>query len=590
MKVKLINPNFNENYVEQLLKFRGVEDIEKFIKPDDDLIQSPSALDNIENGARLLKLTLETGKQICIVVDCDCDGYTSAAIIYQYIKKLFPETPINYIVHSGKQHGLEDCFQDIYDNLEEFGLVILPDSSSNDYEYHEKLKERNIRCLVIDHHDVDEPKFSSNAVIINNQLSPNYKNKSLTGAGVTYQFCKYLDKVFGVDYADEFIDLAALGIIGDMGSVLEMENRAFINKGVHFPTENYMLNCLYLHQTYSITGALQSCPDLVPIMNKKLTPIALSFYIVPLINAIVRSGTMSEKRRLFAAFINGKSKVPSGKRGAKGALEEVAKESIREAVNARSRQNRIKDKMTEQIEIKIHKYDLLENKVLFVRLEEEESFPPELNGLIAMTLSKKFNKPTIVGRLNDEGYIQGSARGLNESELTDFKQFLLDSGFFEYAQGHANAFGSSIKDSYLADFHKYANEKLRDYDFSEGYYEVNFQRMGMSLDLIDVINDISKYPKIWGQGCKTPLIYITDINLTKGDWNVVGSKNNTIRFSKNGVNYIKFFATDLIEEMSKYDEVKLNIIGEMSINEWNGVYTPQIIVKEVEVLDNQYGF
>ena len=34
---------------------------------------------------------------------------------------------------------------------------------------------------------------------------------------------------------------------------------------------------------------------------------------------------------------------------------------------------------------------------------------------------------------------------MTESELKDFKKFLNDSGFFEFNEGHANAFGSSIK-------------------------------------------------------------------------------------------------------------------------------------------------
>ena len=106
----------------------------------------------------------------------------------------------------------------------------------------------------------------------------------------------------------------------------------------------------------------------------------------------------------------------------------------------------MKDEAVEKMEMRIAKYDLLENTILFVRLDDTDNFPPELNGLIAMQLSDRYKRPTIVARLNDEGYIRGSARGLDKSELKDFKAFLNESGFFEYAQGHANAFGCSIAD------------------------------------------------------------------------------------------------------------------------------------------------
>jgi single-stranded-DNA-specific exonuclease len=61
---------------------------------------------------------------------------------------------------------------------------------------------------------------------------------------------------------------------------------------------------------------------------------------------------------------------------------------------------------------------------------------------------------------------------MNQSELKDFKQFLMDSGYFEYAQGHANAFGVSIPDRNLSTFHAYANDALKDVDFGENFYDV----------------------------------------------------------------------------------------------------------------------
>ncbi len=53
------------------------------------------------------------------------------------------------------------------------------------------------------------------------------------------------------------------------------------------------------------------------------------------------------------------------------------------------------------MEARIAKYDLLSNKVLFIRLEEDDDFPAEINGLLAMRLSKRYKMPTIVARLND---------------------------------------------------------------------------------------------------------------------------------------------------------------------------------------------
>ena len=574
MKYRLVNPELNSPYLENLLRERGVEDVKEYIKPTQNYLNDPAKLDNIEKGAELYLNVIKHNGNILIVVDSDCDGFTSATIIYQYTKKIAPEIKISYLLHEGKQHGLQDHIDTILDKGDSYDLIILPDSSSNDYKYHEQLKDIRIPTLVLDHHLTDV-EISDNAVVINNQLSKNYPNKELTGAGVTYQFCRYIDNLLKVDYADYFMDLAAWGIIGDMGSVLEMENRYIIEKGLS-NIHNFFFQTLIDKQSYS--------------MNDKVNSTTVAFYIVPLINAMIRVGTMEEKERLFGAFIDGTKKVSSNKRGAKGTEELLAVDSARECTNAKNRQNKIKDNAVDSLEAKIYKLGLIDNKVLFVRLDDDDDFPSELNGLVAMQLSAKFKKPTIVARLNEEGFIRGSARGLNESELSDFKTFLTDSGYFEYALGHANAFGCSINNKYLSDFHNYANDKLKDIDFGENVYDVNFISSANNKELEKIVNDLGSYPQLWGQHNPEPLIYIKDINLTPNDIQIIGKNKDTVKFEKFGITYIQFHAKQLIEDLSNLNDIKMEIVGKANINEWMGRITPQVFIEGYEISDGTYSF
>ena len=574
MKVKLVNENFRDNYGIKLLQSKGIQDVDKYINPTKECLQNPTDLDNIENGAKLLKNAIEKEWNILLIIDSDNDGFTSAAIIYQYIKKLNNNINIKYLLHSGKQHGLEDHIDYILEYSDEIDMIIQPDSGSNDFIYHEQLKEKNISCLILDHHITDN-EISPNAIIINNQLSQNYKNKELTGAGVTWQFCRFCDTYFNVNFSEDLIDLAAWGIIGDMGSLLEIENRYIIKNGLE-NINNYFFKVLIEKQSYSMGG--------------EITPITVAFYIVPLINAMIRVGTIEEKERLFMAFIDGHQMVPCNKRGAKGTFEEVAIESARECTNARTRQNKIKDETVQKLEMKIHKNGLLDNKVLFVRLEEDDQFPAVLNGLVAMQLSAKFKKPTIVARLNNEGYDRGSMRGLNQSELVSFKDFLEQSGYFEYVSGHDNAAGASIRDKDLADFHKYANEALKDIDFGENVYEVNFIRTAAEKDISNIIFDLDQYRYLYGQNIDEPLIYISDINLTKNDIQIIGKNADTVKFEKFGITYIKFHAKDLINELGMYNEMRVELVGRPNVNEWMGNYTPQIMIEDLEVFDSALDF
>ena len=583
MRCRLVNRNIRNNYTIELLKERGLIDkeIDYFLNvPDDSYLQSPENLNNMDKAAGLFnEITKMSSKErIVVVVDSDVDGFTSAAIFIQYLRNFNPEIQITPILHKGKGHGLSDTIDVIleeYNNNPNIKAVILPDAGSNDYEYHEQLGNFGIRSLMFDHHIVEpDTQFSDWAIIVNNQLSESYLNKNLCGAGVTWQFCRYYDAIQNTTYANELIDLAALGIVSDMMSMLELENRYIVHTGFSNIT-NYFFEALCEKQSFSMGG--------------KVNPMTVAFYITPLINAMIRAGAQEEKQRCFEAFIDGHRMVESHKRGAKGTLEELAVESARECTNARAKQNRILDKAVEELEAKIFKYDLLENKILFIRLDEED-FPPELNGLCAMKLAAKYKRPTIVARLNDEGEIKGSLRGLNDSALVSFKDFLDNSGLTTFTAGHANAAGVGILNKNLANLHEYANKELADIDFGETWYEVNFERIAMDRDIIDIIYDISEHEDVWGQHNPTPLIHVKDINITRNDIRVMGKLNDTVRIEKNGVIYIKFHAKDMIEELKKYDEIKLEIVGKANLNEYMGNYTAQIFIENYQIEDGALGF
>lgn len=576
MKVKLIHDPILNNYGESLLRARGIKDIEKFLNPDESCLQDWRDLDNIEEGIKLI-IKLRPNAEVGMIVDCDVDGFTSASIMGQYLKTLYPHISISYYLHDGKAHGLEEHWKDIKD--ENYDLLIIPDAGSNDSEY---AKEINCPILVLDHHLVEDSTPARNMTIINNQLSPKYHNKNLSGAGVVYQFCRGLDETIGRDIVSQHIDLAALGICGDMMSGLEIENQYFWKKGFS-QVNNYFFLTIARKQGYSLTGKISPTDEEI---IEALNPISVAFYVVPLINAMVRVGTQDEKERMLMAFLDGHELVESHKRGAKGTMEEVAVESVRECTNARSRQNKTLDSAVEQLEQKIYKYDLLENKILFIRLEEEK-FPSELNGLLAMKLSQKYKHPAIVARLNDEGYDRGSLRGLSNSELVSFKAYLDSTGLCEYVMGHDNAAGVSIKDENLSELHRVANRDLAQFDFGEDYYEADFARQALSDDLADIIYDLARYKNVWGQQNSEPIIYVKDLHFKYSDVQIMGKNKDTVKIVKNGVAYMKFFAKDMIQELQQHKELKMEVVGKANLNEWGGTVTPQIYIENYEIMEDR---
>jgi single-stranded-DNA-specific exonuclease len=576
VEFKLLNENFKNNYCLNVLQSRGVKDINNYLNPSIKDIQNPEDLDNMDKGVELVKKIVDNSGSVLLIVDADNDGFTSSAIIYQYLKHLNQNIKIKPLLHEGKEHGISDHISEIIKNDKSYDLVICPDAGSNDFEYHEELKEVDIPCLIIDHHQLDTD-VSSNTILINNQTSKKYLNKNLTGAGVILQFCRYLDKVFNIDYSNNFYDLAALGIIGDIGSILSNENNYIIHRGLS-NVNNFFFKTLIKVQSFSMQG--------------KVNPTTVAFYIVPLINAMVRAGSMDEKERMFLAFVDGHQLVKSNKRGSNGEEVEIAIESARECINAKSHQDNEKKKIIPNIEAKIEKLGLLDNKILFIVLNDEDVFPSVLNGLIATELTKKYKRPAIVARQGSDGYIKGSMRGLNNSKLTDFKKFLIDSNLFDYVQGHPQAAGISIKRANLSDFIKYSNEKLKDIDFGKNVFEANFCRESSSDDLELIIEDLDNFKDVWGPCSPEPTIVVRDIYINKDDINIIGKNKDTIRFKKNGITYIQFHAKGLIEDLKNapFGNLSFQIFGRGNMNNYNGMLTPQVFIDSYDIQEESLSF
>lgn len=119
-------------------------------------------------------------------------------------------------------------------------------------------------------------------------------------------------------------------------------------------------------------------------------------------------------------------------------------------VNTKAKQKRMQEKMAQLCEKQIIENDLENNKILTIVLDEEfDDMPPEINGLTATKLSNDYRKPTLIGRVNDNGEYKGSIRGLNSIKMPPFKDFLLSSNLMEWIEGHQQAAGYCMKEKNL---------------------------------------------------------------------------------------------------------------------------------------------
>ena len=554
-----------------MLANRGImpQDVEHYLHTTDADIFPPTLFPTMADGARMLVKHISQNDKVLIQVDSDCDGYTSAAALINYLNCLFPgfvQNNIYYRIHTGKQHGI--ILETIPDDVK---LVICPDSSSNDYDEHAALAERGVDVLVIDHHEADA--ISKNAVIINNQLC-DYPTKSLSGVGVVYKFCSYLDELLNVDYADQFLDLVALGMVADMMDLRDFETRHLITRGLENIRNPYFKGMVD-KQSYSLKDGI--------------SPIGVAFYIAPYVNATIRMGTQEEKLILFESMLDyrGYELIPSTKRGCKGQHETRVEQACRNCTNIKNRQTKARDAALETIERIIEEKKLLDNKILAIKLDTF-SADKNLTGLIANQLMAKYQRPVLLLNKTEDGW-EGSGRGYDKSKFDNLREFLKESNLVLYAEGHANALGVGITDDNFSTFIRYSNQALANFDFTP-CYKVDFIFYGDDFRGQDIV-EIAELKSLWGQGVDEPFVALEHINIHNGNVTLMSpDKSPTLKITlPNGTSLIKFKSSQ--EEYEKLHSetgcITINVVGKCERNIWNGIVSPQIIVEDYEIVGEQ---
>ena len=602
MKYKLINPpDLKYTTKEQILVNRGIDekDLYHYMHLTDDDINEPEAFGKelMDAAGHCFLTHINKHDTICVIVDCDCDGYTSAATLINYIYDLTDEDFINkhvwWYMHDSKQHGLSDCMEWVQDIHPQ--LLLIPDAGSNDIQYIETLYNEGTDIIILDHHDLEAVPAeywkairmdaiegcSANLYLINSQSS-HYPNKFLSGAGVTYQFCRYIDHLKREyyypyeNYADNYLDLVATGNIGDMMSLQSFETRRLAFKGLE-PSRivNPFLYGMWQKNMFKL--------------GEQPTAWGFTFYVVPLINAITRSGTIDEKELIFNSMLKfrANTEVLSNKRGHKpGEKELLVTQAVRTAGNVKRHQSDAETAGMELVEHLINENNMLDHKVLLFLLEPGD-IKAEIRGLVANKLMARYQRPCcmLTKTTDEEGRVsyQGSARGCDKVGVTEFKSICAGTGVVDYVAGHEGAFGLGLPADNIDTFIEKTDKSLSDMA-SEPIYYVDYIWRANEVDSSAIL-DIAELDPYIGKDIDEPLVAVQGLQITKNMIQMMAS--NTMKITlPNNVSIIKFGMPN--EEydklVSENGYIEINAIAKCQKNEWNGNVSAQLILTDYEIV------
>lgn len=444
--------------VDKFWASRGIDNSESFLCPVGNILPS-TELNNIVKAAEVFYNNITNKSKFLIYADVDADGCSSAAILYHYITKL--ECECEVYINNKKEHGVKKEFLET--NHGE-NIVIVVDSINEDPYYYEAIRQQGKDLIILDHHiptqTIREYAMSLNLV----SSAINYDNPHLSGSGVTWKFVNYVDSLLGTNYADDLIDLAAVGIIADVCSVgpESMENREICHKGFQ----------------HVVNEGIRAV-----IGSEEMTSDSIAYSIAPLVNAANR---MNENKLALSLFLTDNP------------IE--AKKIVKELTKIKDKQKSLANELFENFEQLVETQK--DNRCYYFFIDESYG---TLGGLLATKASDKWKRPCIVVHDTPEWY----AGSMRATGVEDFRA-IVNSSCLADCQGHENSAGIVIQKETFEEFKDYIETSLAQLpSFStDTEVDLHIERMQITPFLINKLKQINR---ISGPGFPTINVLIENV-------------------------------------------------------------------------------
>lgn len=519
---------YEDEVFEVILKQRGIADPEHFFNPTEDDLLPLDNLYRIDEAFDRLDKAIKEDEKIAILFDTDLDGTASGAIITRYLRNF--TNNIETYIDEGKQHGL--IGQDIEKFFDVDLLIVVDSLDKNELQY-KKLYENKTDVIILDHHAIKESvPYDDYSILVSSQRK--YSNPQLSGAGVTWKFCKYMDEQYLTGYADELVDLAACGLVGDMMDMTVMENRYIVSKG---------LSKINNPAIKKIVGGFE------------FNSTAISFSVAPIINASNRIG---KNDIAMKAFIEDDNKT--------------LLKYMRELKKCRVLQNEEVDRILPEA---INSCEEQKDKKMIVVFIDTDY---GISGLLGNKLLERYQRPILILKDCGDTY-KGSMRATG---VSDFRKICNESGLAK-ADGHELASGIEIKKELLNEFTIYIEETLPELkDDSTTNIDIQLDISDITRKMVDLIKS---FDRISGTNFPSVKVYIDNIyDYEIG--NMSDYKHLTIK-PNDYLLIIKWNYNGSFEEMEDHSLVndELRVVGTIDSGFLGRKFVLKIICDEIEEVE-----
>lgn len=472
--------------IDTLLESRGINDVTEFLHPSEDDVLPLEKLHNIDKAAQVILDGVDDIDTVFLVYyDTDSDGCTAGSIATRYLEHLGANV-FTYI-NEKKDHGIKNFDTDLLNDVD---IVWIVDSIQDSIEPYKRFLDKNVQIVITDHHLIKDElrKEMEDLGIILVSSAVDYENPALSGSGVTWKLCQYMDYMNLDDYSDKMIDLAAVGLIADMSDMMSKENRAICDKAFK---SLHNLGIKKINGGYAFVSR------------------NVSFGIAPKINAANRVNHNDLAMNVFLSDDE----------------NEIA-EIIKGLNDCREEQNKIVAEIMPKLEEQAQ--EQLENKCMFFFIPDDTE--ASVSGLIGNKLLEKYNRPLLVLKKYGNEF-SGSMRAIG---VTSFKEYCDNTGI-GWCSGHENAAGIGIPIIQFEEFKTAILKELADVEFvCETTADIQLDAKQITDNLIKDLNSLNR---ISGTGFEPIMVMIeTDDyevgNMSKGKHLKIIDNNTGMIFVK----------------------------------------------------------
>ena len=516
--------------------------IKKFLKPKRDDFYNPYEMPDMKIAVERIIKAINSKEKIIIYGDYDVDGITSVTVLKSFLEERGIHVA-EYIPNRLKEgYGLnKDAVKEITN--QKYTLMITVDCGISALEEIEYANQLGIETIITDHHEPGAELPKALAVVDAKRKDNTYPFRNLAGVGVVFKLIQALSIELKLEQKEylKYLDIVCVGTISDIVPLVD-ENRVIVKLGLKLveQTKNLGLKSILEASGYN-----------------KIDSNTISFGVAPRINACGRMGHQEEALKLFLSKDIKEVKTLTDKLNEYNKLRQDTEKNIYADAVTQIEDNNLNERNTIVLMGKNWHHGVI--------------------GIVSSKITELYFKPSILLCEEDE-FGKGSGRSIPGFDLYEALTECKDT--IDKFGGHSMAVGINVKKEKFEEFKEKLEQIAKQKHIEEIVpilkIDVQTNLEEIDKDMVESLSELEPY----GEENKMPLFAIRNLKIDSIRALSEGKHLKlTLKDERNMINAIGFNLGYLSNEYKIGD--KIDVVGNLEINTFNGVDNIQINLKDV---------